>query len=171
MSHYISIWKTKKININQYGSSFFTRIMKKPNPQQIRKFLNINDFLSIFVHCYHITKSMLSFTNRRIGANFLQLTIVNRQGEKIPVPFQEGQRLFQAVVPTPAKELQGNCEGNMTCGKCHCILDEDTYEENQPEDIELDVLERQPNCTPTSRLACNLKLTKGFDGKVIQMAK
>ena len=100
-------------------------------------------------------------------SRFLKLTVIGRNGESIPVEFNDGDRLFDAIEPTPAKELQGQCGGNMACGGCHCILEQKVYE--KPEDDEREVLDLANGVTPTSRLACNLKLTADFDGTTIKM--
>jgi ferredoxin len=97
----------------------------------------------------------------------LSLTIIGRSSEKIPVPFNDGDRLFDAIDPTPAKELQGPCGGNCACGGCHCILDAKLYK--PPEEGETETLENSRGKTSTSRLACQLILTPDFDGATIKM--
>jgi 2Fe-2S ferredoxin len=97
----------------------------------------------------------------------LSLTVINRSGQKITVPYDDGQRLFDAIDPTPAKELQGPCGGNMVCGGCHSILDAKIFK--KPDEDEAATLENSKGTTPTSRLACNLTLTPAFDGAVIKM--
>ena len=111
---------------------------------------------------------MLTSVQRSFGArNFPTLTIINRNGEKIPIKFNEGDRLFDAIDGTPAQELQGQCGGNMACGGCHCILESSVYE--KPEEDEATTLENSQGVTSTSRLACNLTLTSKFDGATIKM--
>ena len=110
---------------------------------------------------------MLSY-QKHIGARFFpKLTIINRNGEKIPITFKEGDRLFDAIEDTPAAELQGQCGGNMACGGCHCILESSVY--TKPEEDEAATLENSQGVTSTSRLACNLILTSKFDGTTIKM--
>ena len=101
----------------------------------------------------------------QFAKRFLQLTVVTRGGQKVAIPFNDGDRLFDAVDGTDAKELQGACGGNMACGGCHCILEAKHYQ--KPEEDEADVLENANGKTDTSRLACNLKLSADFDGAVI----
>lgn len=103
-----------------------------------------------------------------LGARFFpKLTIINRSGEKIPINFKDGDRLFDVIEDTPAQELQGGCGGNLACGGCHCILDASVY--TKPEDDETDTLGNSNGVTSTSRLACNLTLTDKFDGTTIKM--
>ena len=111
---------------------------------------------------------MLSTYHRNIGVRYFpQLTIINREGEKITVPFKEGDRLFDAIENTKAQDLQGACGGNMACGGCHCILEQSVY--TKPEEDEEATLQNSNGVTSTSRLACNLTLTSKFDGTTIKM--
>lgn len=111
---------------------------------------------------------MLASPKQNLGVRFFpKLTIINRNGEKIPITFNEGDRLFDAIENTPAAELQGACGGNMACGGCHCILDSSVY--TKPDDDEAATLENSQGVTSTSRLACNLTLTSKFDGTTIKM--
>lgn len=111
---------------------------------------------------------MLSTYHRSIGSRFFpKLTIVNREGKKISVPFKDGDRLFDAIENTEAQELQGACGGNMACGGCHCILEQSVYE--KPDEDEAATLGNSQGVTSTSRLACNLTLTSKFDGTTIKM--
>lgn len=111
---------------------------------------------------------MLTTVKPNFAARFFpKLTIINRNGEKIPITFNEGDRLFDAIDGTPAAELQGKCGGNMMCGGCHCILESSVYE--KPDEDEAATLENSKGVTSTSRLACNLTLTSKFDGTTIKM--
>ena len=96
-----------------------------------------------------------------------QLTIINREGKKIPINYTNGQTLFKAIDGTPAQELQGVCGGNMACGGCHVILPEKIFE--KPEEDEEDTLQNSKGLTKTSRLSCNLNLDEKFEGAVLTM--
>ena len=59
----------------------------------------------------------------------------------------------------------GACEGVTACSTCHCILDDDFFDELEyPEEREEDMLDQAFGLTPTSRLACQLKVDERFDG-------
>ena len=110
---------------------------------------------------------MLILQSAHLGGRWLQLTVINRSGEEIPVTFNEGDRLFDAIEETKAKELQGPCGGNTACGGCHCIVEQKVYK--KPGEEEAEVLENANGKTATSRLACALTLTPDFEGTVIKM--
>ena len=66
--------------------------------------------------------------------------------------------------------IKSNCEGNGVCGKCHISFDKETYAKfNDITETELDVLDLSINNTPTSRLACQVKLQSILDGAKIKI--
>lgn len=69
-------------------------------------------------------------------------------------------------------EIKSNCEGNGACGKCHISFDKKTYSKfTDITEAELDVLDLSINNTPTSRLACQVKLQSILDGANIKIIK
>lgn len=97
-----------------------------------------------------------------------KLNVVLRSGKVCPVNFEDKQTLFEAVGETSAKELRGQCQGNMACGGCHVILPKEVY--TAPIEEEAETLENVNGKTPTSRLACALELNSKFDGCTIKIA-
>jgi len=68
-----------------------------------------------------------------------------------------------------AKDNQINlpavCGGMCECSTCHVIADEDTFAKlEEPEEEELDVLDVVVGVTDTSRLACQLDITRDIEG-------
>lgn len=66
-------------------------------------------------------------------------------------------------------DLEGACEGSLACATCHVILEEEIYNKlDKPEEAEEDMLDLAFGLTHTSRLGCQIILTKELDGmKVI----
>ncbi|KZS96621.1 ferredoxin [Sistotremastrum niveocremeum HHB9708] len=59
----------------------------------------------------------------------------------------------------------GACEGSVACSTCHVILPPEYYDLlPEPEDDENDMLDMAFGLTDTSRLGCQVKLTKELDG-------
>ena len=59
----------------------------------------------------------------------------------------------------------GACEGSVACSTCHVILSPEHYDLlPDPEDDENDMLDMAFGLTDTSRLGCQVKLTKDLDG-------
>jgi ferredoxin len=65
----------------------------------------------------------------------------------------------------------GACEGTLACSTCHVVLKPDDYARipNKPCDEELDMLDLAYGLTDTSRLGCQITLTKQLDGLEIKV--
>jgi ferredoxin len=60
---------------------------------------------------------------------------------------------------------KGACEGSVACSTCHIILPPEYYDLlPEPEDDENDMLDMAFGLTDTSRLGCQVKLTRALDG-------
>ena len=57
-------------------------------------------------------------------------------------------------------KIKSNCDGNGACGTCQIKMNEEHYNKLEISDYELDILEKQINLTPTSRLACQIFMTE-----------
>ncbi len=65
-------------------------------------------------------------------------------------------------------DLEGACEGSLACSTCHVIVDETFYNKlEEPSEDEEDMLDLAFGLTPTSRLGCQIKMTKELDGLTI----
>lgn len=65
----------------------------------------------------------------------------------------------------------GACEGTLTCSTCHLIFKPADYERlpDKPGDEELDMLDLAYDLTDTSRLGCQVILTKEMDGLEVKV--
>ncbi len=67
-------------------------------------------------------------------------------------------------------QLEGACEGNCACGTCHVVLDEATFKKlSAAKEEEEDVLQVAFDRKGTSRLACQVKVTKELEGATVTM--
>ncbi|KAF5392562.1 hypothetical protein D9757_002111 [Collybiopsis confluens] len=67
-------------------------------------------------------------------------------------------------------DLEGACEGSVACSTCHVILPPEYYDLlPEPEDDENDMLDMAFGLTDTSRLGCQIKLTKELDGMMVTL--
>jgi ferredoxin, 2Fe-2S len=81
---------------------------------------------------------------------------------------QAGKSLMEVAVDNGVDGVIGECGGSATCGTCHVYLDERFVAEAPPlTEREDDVLESGlSDRLPTSRLACQIAVTKELDGLV-----
>ncbi|PAV17935.1 ferredoxin [Pyrrhoderma noxium] len=62
-------------------------------------------------------------------------------------------------------DLEGACEGSVACSTCHVILSPEHYDLlPEPDDDENDMLDMAFGLTDTSRLGCQVILSKDMDG-------
>ncbi|EPQ51961.1 ferredoxin [Gloeophyllum trabeum ATCC 11539] len=67
-------------------------------------------------------------------------------------------------------DLEGACEGSIACSTCHVILSPGHYDLlPEPSDDENDMLDMAFGLTDTSRLGCQVRLTKELDGMTAQL--
>ena len=67
-------------------------------------------------------------------------------------------------------DLEGACEGSLACATCHVVLEEKIYNILEaPEEAEEDMLDLAFGLTHTSRLGCQIILTKELDGMRIKL--
>jgi len=67
-------------------------------------------------------------------------------------------------------DLEGACEGSLACATCHVVLEEKIYNAlEEPEEAEEDMLDLAFGLTHTSRLGCQIILTKELDGMRIKL--
>lgn len=67
-------------------------------------------------------------------------------------------------------DLEGACEGSLACSTCHVIVEESWYKKLQkPIDAEEDMLDLAFGLTPTSRLGCQIIITKEIDGLEVRL--
>jgi 2Fe-2S ferredoxin len=62
-------------------------------------------------------------------------------------------------------DLEGACEGSLACSTCHVVVDKSFYDKLEaPTEDEEDMLDLAFGLTPTSRLGCQIIMTKELDG-------
>lgn len=71
------------------------------------------------------------------------------------------------------KPWLGACEGTCSCSTCHVIVESDEMFDKIPEasDDENDMLDLAFGLTETSRLGCQVKMTKELDGLRVKLPR
>jgi 2Fe-2S ferredoxin len=66
--------------------------------------------------------------------------------------------------------LEGACEGSLACSTCHVVIDKQYYDLlPEPSEDEEDLLDLAFGLTHTSRLGCQVMMTKELDGMVVTL--
>jgi 2Fe-2S ferredoxin len=86
------------------------------------------------------------------------------KGEKKEFQVPVGTTVLEAAHNNDI-DLEGACEGSLACSTCHVIVDKEFYSKlSNPSEDEEDMLDLAFGLTPTSRLGCQIILTKELDG-------
>lgn len=92
---------------------------------------------------------------------------VRAGGEKIKAKGKVGDSLLDVVVNNNIDiDGFGACEGTLTCSTCHLIFSKADFEKlpDKPSDEEMDMLDLAFDLTDTSRLGCQIYLSKELNG-------
>lgn len=116
-------------------------------------------------------KSFTTSTQPLRSDNKVTVHFINRDGEKITVKGSPGDSLLDIVINEDLDfDGFGACEGTLACSTCHLIFDEDVYKNLGPvTDEEMDMLDLAYGLTDTSRLGCQICLTKSLEGMVARV--
>uniref|UniRef100_A0A1B6LRF8 2Fe-2S ferredoxin-type domain-containing protein n=1 Tax=Graphocephala atropunctata TaxID=36148 RepID=A0A1B6LRF8_9HEMI len=101
-----------------------------------------------------------------------QVTFIKANGDRIIGKGKEGDTLLDVVVNNNLDfDGFGACEGTVTCSTCHCIFKKEDYDKlpEKPNEDELDMLDLAYDLTDTSRLGCQIKLSKELDGVEVKI--
>ncbi|OMH81939.1 Adrenodoxin-like protein 1, mitochondrial [Zancudomyces culisetae] len=90
----------------------------------------------------------------------IPITFVTPEKLEIKAFGEEGMNLLEVAHENDV-DLEGACECSCACSTCHLILEEGLYDNlEEPSDEEMDMLDLAFGLTETSRLGCQIKLTK-----------
>ncbi|CAD0206520.1 unnamed protein product [Chrysodeixis includens] len=114
----------------------------------------------------------LSTTELALKDEKINITFVLYDGKRLQTEAKVGDTLLDVVVNNDLNiEGYGACEGTLTCSTCHVVLKDEDYKRlpEEPCDEERDMLDLAYGLTDTSRLGCQITLTKDMDGLEIKV--
>ncbi|QXK91907.1 ferredoxin family 2Fe-2S iron-sulfur cluster binding protein [Neoehrlichia mikurensis] len=100
------------------------------------------------------------------------VTFTFPDGSKHTFQAYEGETLL-TLAHRNNVNLEGACEGSLACSTCHLIIDPSWYsvveKYNELSDEENDMLDLAFGLTETSRLGCQIMITKELDGLCVTL--
>jgi ferredoxin len=102
----------------------------------------------------------------------VSVTFIRLDGTKLPAKGKEGENLLDIIID---QEIDidgfGACEGTLACSTCHLIFKQTDFDKipDEATDEELDMLDLAYGLTDTSRLGCQVCLTKELEGLEVQV--
>lgn len=101
--------------------------------------------------------------------NTITIYFVDNDGKKNPVPAPIGLSVLE-VAHKNSISLEGACGGALACSTCHVIVEEEFFSQlPEASEDEEDMLDLAFGLKPTSRLGCQIILTKDMDGMVLHL--
>ncbi|KAF9438187.1 hypothetical protein BGZ76_009285 [Entomortierella beljakovae] len=89
---------------------------------------------------------------------------IKPDGEKVTAEANDGESLLD-LSRAYDLDLEGACEASLACSTCHVILDDESFNKlEEPTDEENDMLDMAFGLTDTSRLGCQVLMSKELDG-------
>ncbi|OMP85565.1 Adrenodoxin-like protein, mitochondrial [Diplodia seriata] len=99
-----------------------------------------------------------------------KVTFIDKDGDEHTFEVADGDNLLD-IAQANDIEMEGACGGSCACSTCHVIVeDSDLYDRmEEPDDDENDMLDLAFGLTETSRLGCQVKMSKELDGMVVRL--
>ncbi|EAA08310.3 adrenodoxin-like protein 2, mitochondrial [Anopheles arabiensis] len=114
----------------------------------------------------------LSTSQPKLQSEEVEVTFVRANGERVKAKGKIGDSLLDVIVNNNIDfEGFGACEGTLTCSTCHLIFSKADYDRlpEKPSDEELDMLDLAYELTDTSRLGCQITLSKDLEGLEVRV--
>ncbi len=102
----------------------------------------------------------------------VSVTFVMADGSKHTAKTKEGENLLDVIIDNEIDiDGFGACEGTLACSTCHLIFKKDDFAKlpDEATDEELDMLDLAYGLTDTSRLGCQVCMSKDLDGLEVQV--
>ncbi|VVT45183.1 uncharacterized protein SAPINGB_P000665 [Magnusiomyces paraingens] len=94
----------------------------------------------------------------------LHVTFITKDGTQNTYEVAAGDNLLD-IAQANNLDMEGACGGSCACSTCHVIVDPDYYDiMEEPDDDENDMLDLAFGLTETSRLGCQIVMSKELDG-------
>jgi len=99
-----------------------------------------------------------------------RITFISHDGSRHDTDLDEGLSLMQIATDNGVPGIDGDCGGACACGTCHVIVDPAWVARTGTRSSdEEQMLGMSPERAPTSRLACQIKVTAALDGLVVRL--
>lgn len=98
-----------------------------------------------------------------------KITFIRHDGVPRTIDARGGQSLMEAAVDQSIDGIEAACGGACSCATCHIYVDDVWLARLEPSSaLERDLLSAIDGAGPQSRLACQIKVTEGLNGLVVQ---
>lgn len=151
-------------------ASIFARSLAKPMSYTTLFTTNHNVMAGAIINV-NLNNRRFCSSEVKLQPDAVSMTFLDRDGDKKTVSAKQGDSLLD-VAKNNDIDLEGACEGTLSCSTCHLIFDPDEHamlDLTPADDEELDMLDLAYGLTPTSRLGCQIEVTEKFEGITLKV--
>ncbi|KAF7882647.1 uncharacterized protein EAF02_006010 [Botrytis sinoallii] len=100
----------------------------------------------------------------------LHVTFFDKEGDEHTFEVSAGDNLLD-IAQANDLEMEGACGGSCSCSTCHVIVEDEAFYDkmNEPDDDENDMLDLAFGLRETSRLGCQIVMSKELDGLRVRL--
>ena len=99
-----------------------------------------------------------------------KIKYIEHNGKEHEVEVPEGWSVMEGAVKNLIPGIDADCGGACACATCHVFVDAAFQAKLPPKsDMEETMLDFAPEIQPSSRLSCQIKVTKDLDGLIVRM--
>ena len=108
--------------------------------------------------------------NEEERRNVPTISFLDQSGTVHRVTAPVGYSVMEAAIRSDIPGIVAECGGECSCATCHVVIDAAWYPiTGGPGEMEGYLLEMVPYRTSNSRLACQIELSPGLDGLIVQV--
>ena len=99
----------------------------------------------------------------------VQITFIDHSGQSRTIAADVGKTVMEVAMANNIPGIEAECGGACACATCHVYVAEE-WKARLPkaESMEDDMLDFAFDVRPTSRLACQIRITDELDGLVVE---
>ena len=99
-----------------------------------------------------------------------RILFIEHDGTEHEVEAKNGRSLMLAAFDNMVPGIDADCGGECACATCHVMLADDAYAAlGPPSETEDQMLDLNPERSPTSRLSCQIPVTDALDGLTVRL--
>nr|CAB3245614.1 adrenodoxin-like [Phallusia mammillata] len=129
------------------------------------------------LHCPKLKNRIVTSPMRRFQTapllhnDKITINIVDRNRKTHTVQANVDDTILDVVIDNQLDfESYGVCEGTVACSTCHVIFNQEVYDTlEEPLMDEMDMLDLACGLTETSRLGCQVHITKEMEGMTVKL--
>lgn len=99
-----------------------------------------------------------------------KITFIDPDGRTLAHEGEEGLSLMEVAVRNGVPGIEADCGGACACATCHVYVDQEWFEKTGgPSENEASMLEFASEPQATSRLSCQIRVSRDLDGLVVTL--